>query len=60
ASEGIDTLVLEREAFGGQAGSSSLIRNFFGFPAGISGVALATRAYEQAWLFGATSISCAG
>jgi thioredoxin reductase (NADPH) len=54
ASEGIDTLVLEREAFGGQAGSSSLIRNFFGFPAGISGVALATRAYEQAWLFGAT------
>jgi thioredoxin reductase (NADPH) len=54
ASEGLDTLVVEREAFGGQAGSSSLIRNFLGFPAGISGAALATRAYEQAWLFGAT------
>ncbi|MGH8825420.1 MAG: FAD-dependent oxidoreductase [Jiangellaceae bacterium] len=53
ASEGLDTLVVDREAFGGQAGSSSLIRNFFGFPAGISGAALATRAYEQAWLFGA-------
>jgi thioredoxin reductase (NADPH) len=53
ASEGLDALVVDREVFGGQAGSSSLIRNFLGFPAGISGAALATRAYEQAWLFGA-------
>ncbi|HEX6577119.1 MAG TPA: FAD-dependent oxidoreductase [Jiangellaceae bacterium] len=53
ASEGLDTLVVDREGFGGQAGSSSLIRNFLGFPAGISGAVLATRAYEQAWLFGA-------
>lgn len=53
ASEGLDTLIVEREALGGQAGTSSLIRNFLGFPTGISGASLATRAYEQAWLFGA-------
>jgi thioredoxin reductase (NADPH) len=53
ASEGLSTLLLEREAFGGQAGSSSLIRNYLGFPRGISGAGLATRAFEQAWLFGA-------
>ena len=53
ASEGLDTLIVERETLGGQAGTSSLIRNFLGFPAGISGAALTTKAYEQAWLFGA-------
>jgi thioredoxin reductase (NADPH) len=53
ASEGLSTLLLEREAIGGQAGSSSLIRNYLGFPRGISGAALATRAFEQAWSFGA-------
>jgi thioredoxin reductase (NADPH) len=53
ASEGLSTLLLEREAVGGQAGSSSLIRNYLGFPRGISGASLATRAFEQAWSFGA-------
>jgi thioredoxin reductase (NADPH) len=53
ASEGLRTLVVEREALGGQAGTSSLIRNYLGFPAGLSGSELAVRAYEQAWLFGA-------
>ena len=53
ASEGLRTLVVEREALGGQAGTSSLIRNFLGFPSGVSGSELAIRAYEQAWLLGA-------
>jgi thioredoxin reductase (NADPH) len=53
ASEGLSTLLLERDAIGGQAGSSSLIRNYLGFPRGISGASLATRAFEQAWSFGA-------
>jgi thioredoxin reductase (NADPH) len=44
--------VLEREAFGGQAGTSSLIRNYPGFPRGVSGAELAWRTYQQAWLFG--------
>jgi thioredoxin reductase (NADPH) len=58
ASEGLTTLLLEREAIGGQAGSSSLIRNYLGFPRGISGANLATRAFEQAWRFGAiTSVA---
>lgn len=52
-SEGLSTVVIEREAIGGQAGTSSLIRNFLGFPRGISGADLAQRAYQQAWLFGA-------
>jgi thioredoxin reductase (NADPH) len=52
ASEGLPTAVLEREAFGGQAGTSSLIRNYPGFPWGVSGVELAWRAYQQAWTFG--------
>jgi len=51
-SEGLGTALLEGEAFGGQAGTSSLIRNYLGFPRGVSGVELASRAYEQAWLFG--------
>jgi thioredoxin reductase (NADPH) len=53
ASEGLRTLVLEREALGGQAASSSRIRNYLGFPTGIAGSELALRAYEQAWTFGA-------
>src|SRR5919112_1007624 len=54
ASEGLDTLIVEGEAIGGQAGTSSLIRNYLGFPSGIGGAELARRAAEQAWLFGAT------
>jgi thioredoxin reductase (NADPH) len=46
--------MLEAEAIGGQAGTSSLIRNYLGFPRGLSGAELATRAFQQAWLFGAT------
>jgi thioredoxin reductase (NADPH) len=53
ASEGLRTVVIEREAIGGQAGTSTLIRNYLGFPRGISGAELAQRAYQQAWLFGA-------
>jgi len=54
ASEGLDTLIVEDEAIGGQAGTSSLIRNYLGFPSGVGGAELARRAAEQAWLFGAT------
>lgn len=54
ASEGLQTLVIEREAIGGQAGTSPLIRNYLGFPLGISGSELASRAYNQALQFGAT------
>jgi thioredoxin reductase (NADPH) len=53
SSEGLSTVVLEREALGGQAGQSTMIHNYVGFPAGISGDELAFRAYEQAWQFGA-------
>jgi thioredoxin reductase (NADPH) len=53
ASEGLSTLMVERESIGGQAGSSSLIRNYLGFPRGVSGAELAQRAYQQAWTFGA-------
>src|SRR5215207_306778 len=53
ASEGLRTLVIERESLGGQAGASSLIRNYLGFARGISGAELAQRAYQQAWVFGA-------
>jgi thioredoxin reductase (NADPH) len=53
SSEGLDTLVVERESIGGQAGSSSLIRNYLGFARGVSGAELAQRAYQQAWIFGA-------
>ncbi len=52
-SEGLHTLVLEDRAIGGQAGTSSMIRNYFGFPRGISGGDLVFRAWEQALLFGA-------
>src|SRR5262249_30708684 len=53
ASEGLDALVLETSSPGGQAGSSSRIENYLGFPAGISGQELAERAYAQAQKFGA-------
>jgi thioredoxin reductase (NADPH) len=52
-SEGLGALVIERHVIGGQAGASSLIRNYLGFPRGISGAELTQRAYQQAWLFGA-------
>lgn len=52
SSEGLRTLVAEGEAIGGQAGSSSLIRNYLGFSRGVSGAELAQRAYQQAWVFG--------
>jgi thioredoxin reductase (NADPH) len=53
ASEGLHTLMVEPEALGGQAGSSSLIRNYLGFPSGVSGRNLGRRASAQAILFGA-------
>jgi thioredoxin reductase (NADPH) len=53
ASEGLSTLVLEGEAFGGQAGTSSMIRNYLGFPRGISGRQLGRRAVLQSLAFGA-------
>ena len=68
ASEGLDVLVLEANIPGGQAGSSSSIENYLGFPAGISGQDLTGRAYAQAQKFGAqvlvakgaTELTCAG
>jgi thioredoxin reductase (NADPH) len=53
ASEGLRTLVIEPHAMGGQAGTSSMIRNYPGFPRGVSGGELAFRAWEQTLLFGA-------
>ena len=53
-SEGLRTLVVEKQAVGGQAGTSSLIRNYPGFPGGVSGNKLAFSAFRQAWSFGAT------
>ena len=53
ASEGLSTLVVDRGGIGGQATSSSLIRNYLGFPRGLSGRQLARAAYDQAWVFGA-------
>jgi thioredoxin reductase (NADPH) len=52
SSEGMTAMVVEREAIGGQAGSSALIRNYLGFSRGVSGAELAQRAYQQAWVFG--------
>ncbi len=68
ASEGLDVLVLETTAAGGQAGTSSRIENYLGFPTGISGQELAARAHVQALKFGArfmiatgaTRLDCAG
>ncbi|MDB5959827.1 MAG: cyclic nucleotide-binding domain protein [Massilia sp.] len=53
ASEGLSVLVLEQRAYGGQAGASARIENYLGFPTGVSGRALAGRAYVQALKFGA-------
>jgi thioredoxin reductase (NADPH) len=52
-SEGLDTVVVDRGGVGGQASSSSLIRNYLGFPSGVSGRLLARSAWEQGWVFGA-------
>lgn len=52
SSEGLRTLVVERESIGGQAGASSKIRNYLGFSRGVSGAELAQRAYQQAWVLG--------
>jgi len=68
ASEGLDVLVLEANVAGGQAGSSSRIENYLGFPTGISGELLTARAYAQAQKFGAevavakgaTAVACGG
>lgn len=53
ASEGLSVLVLDRRAFGGQAGASARIENYLGFPTGITGMALMARAHNQAQKFGA-------
>lgn len=53
ASEGLFTVLVEQEMVGGQAGTSSRIRNYLGFPTGLSGRDLTSRALEQAWFFGA-------
>jgi thioredoxin reductase (NADPH) len=55
-SEGLRTALIEPTAMGGQAGTSSMIRNYLGFPRGISGTELAARAFEQAILFGTEMI----
>ena len=60
ASEGLDVLVLETGTPGGQAGSSSRIKNYLGFPTGISGQELASRAYNQAQKFGAEMLITKG
>ena len=68
ASEGLLTVVLEETVSGGQAGSSPMIRNYPGFPHGVSGYELTRRSCEQAWMFGAhmvfsqrvTGLECRG
>jgi thioredoxin reductase (NADPH) len=55
ASEGLSVIVLDCRSFGGQAGASARIENYLGFPTGISGQALAGRAFVQAQKFGARS-----
>jgi thioredoxin reductase (NADPH) len=59
ASEGLSTVVIEREAIGGQAGTTSMIRNYPGFPRGVSGKRLAHGAYDQAWRSAPRSCLCA-
>jgi thioredoxin reductase len=54
SSEGLRTVVIEREAIGGQAGTTSMIRNYPGFAQGVTGAKLAFAAYQQAWFFGTT------
>jgi thioredoxin reductase (NADPH) len=53
SSEGLTVLCVEEQALGGQAGTSSLIRNYLGFSRGLSGAELAQRGFQQAWVFGA-------
>ena len=53
SSEGLSAIVIERTSIGGQAGASARIRNYLGFQRGVTGGELATRAYQQAWVFGA-------
>src|SRR3954466_864468 len=61
ASEGLRTLIVDSGALGGQAAASSSIRNYLGFPRGVTGGELARRAYEQAWVsWGHGSLSCGG
>jgi len=68
ASEGLQTVVLEETVSGGQAGNSPMIRNYPGFPHGVSGHELTRKACEQAWMFGAhmvfaqpaTGLGCRG
>ncbi|HLU52183.1 MAG TPA: FAD-dependent oxidoreductase [Acidimicrobiia bacterium] len=59
ASEGLDTVLVERFAVGGQAGTSSRIENYLGFPGGISGTDLARKAHDQARKFGAEILTAA-
>jgi len=54
SSEGLRTVLIEREAIGGQAGTSSMIRNYPGFAQGVTGARLAMAGYQQAWFFGTT------
>jgi thioredoxin reductase len=54
SSEGLRTVVVEHEAIGGQAGTSSMIRNYPGFSQGVSGARLAQETWRQAWTFGTT------
>jgi thioredoxin reductase (NADPH) len=56
SSEGLRTVVVEREAIGGQAGTTSMIRNYPGFAQGVSGARLAFAAYTQGWFFGTTFV----
>ena len=56
SSEGLRTVVVEHEAIGGQAGTSSMIRNYPGFSQGISGARLAQETWQQAWTFGTTFV----
>ncbi len=56
ASEGLCTVIVEHQSLGGQAGTSSLIRNYLGFPMGLRGEELTTKAYQQALLFGANFV----
>jgi thioredoxin reductase (NADPH) len=56
ASEGLSVIVMDARAFGGQAGASARIENYFGFPTGVSGQALAARGYTQAQKFGAKMV----
>ena len=57
ASEGLSTVLLDEGIVGGQAGTSSMIRNYLGFPRGVSGRELTGRAMEQSWIFGTETLT---